>query len=123
MKFIDKLKDKDIEKAQKHRPKNCPYPSCMTISYSLSKKNQAGACSGLIPNVDDLDCIRLCIFYRTIREGELKVLEHFMTPDEAIIASKVLLSAVEDALDYSSDYQKHYKYLVKKRKLQRKEDG
>ena len=117
MKFIDKFTEKKYQKASKHRIANCPYPDdCCPMSYSISKTNQGGACAGLIPSVDHLDCIRLCIFYTDLEDNKVKVLEHFMTPDEAILTAKILLATVGYALDFSSEYQKHYRYLCKIRK-------
>lgn len=129
MKFINLLTEKKIQRAEKHRLAACPYPeSCYPSSYNVDRKF-AGACVGLIHTADNLDCVRLCIFYREVMNsrdntqvevGDLKVIEHFMTPSEAVTTAKVLLSAVEDALDFSGDYQKHYKHLDKIRKEQKK---
>jgi len=126
-KFIDLLTKKKIQKMGKHRLADCPHSeSCCPSSYSVGS-NHAGACAGLIHTVDNLDCIRLCVFYcevmnskdnSQVEVGELKVLEHFMTPDEAVVTAKVLLSVVGDAFDFSGIYQKHYKHLDKIREEQ-----
>jgi hypothetical protein len=122
MRFIDQFNKKEQRKQSKHRLKNCPYPKdCSPCSWAIGK-NRAGVCAGLIHTMDNLDCIYLCIFYREAMDSKtkkvrvfdrVKVTSHFMTPDEAIEHSRVLLDATKTALDFSSDYQKHYKYLNK----------
>ena len=129
MKFIDLFNKKEQGKLNKHRLKDCPYPKdCSPCSWSVDK-NGAGVCAGLIHTVDNLDCVYLCISYREKMDSKtkrveviqkVKVINHFMTPDEAIEHSRVLLDAAKTALEFSSSYQKHYESLDKTRKKEAK---
>lgn len=112
MKFIDLFKGKERRgprAARKQIAGQCPYPKrCYPMKYSIGK-NSAGACAGLISDADDLDCIRLCIFYKN--ESELELIEHFMTPTEATSVASVLITAAENAMEFNSGYKEHYEYL------------
>ena len=113
--YIDLFKSKDRRQTNRRRIENCPYPdSCCPISYHISTTNQAGFCAGLLDKSPNLDCIRQCIFFRDAR-GELKFLEHFMTPDEALEIIHSLALAVRCSMDYASSYQKYYEALVEAR--------
>lgn len=115
-KFIDLFKAKDRKQTSRRRLENCPYPkSCCPVSYHVSTTNQAGVCAGLIDKSPNLDCIRHCIFFRDAKSKELKYLEHFMTPDEALETVHSLTLAVRESLDFASSYQKYYKELCKAR--------
>lgn len=109
-KYLDLLDADDIKEGDKHRVKACPYPKdCMPTSLYIGK-NKAGCCAGLIHICDNLDCIRICVFYRT-KEGKLRHLENFMTPEEAVWQANCLLSATSSALGFASSYQKHHDHL------------
>jgi len=99
----------------KHKLKDCPYAeSCIPISYQVDKDG-AGVCAGLIYKSNNLDCIRLCQFWRDLDSKEIKVFEHFMTPDEALSTINSLGNAIRASLDYASSYQNHYEELCRAR--------
>ena len=114
-KFLDLLKAKDRRASGRNRLANCPYKdSCMPVSYHVGG-NSAGVCAGLIYKSNNLDCIRQCIFYEDLGTKELKTLQHFMTPDEALHCIHSLALAVGVALDYASSYKEYYEALCKLR--------
>ena len=111
MKFIDLFKAKDRKKGNRNRLGDCPYPkSCSPVSYHIGE-NKAGVCVGLIDKSPNLDCIRQCIFFRDAESKELKYLEHFMTPDEALDVAHSLILTARASLDFASSYQKYYEEL------------
>jgi hypothetical protein len=115
VKYIDLLKLSEKRKMSKHRLKFCPYlKSCIPVSYYVDKDG-AGVCAGLIYKSDNLDCIRLCQFIRDLNTKEIKFLENFMTPDEALNTTNALNQAIKASLDFASSYQNYYKELCQAR--------
>jgi len=117
--FIDLFKGKEkigSARARRRLEGLCPYPkACYPAAFRVGD-NDAGSCCGLIDNVEDLDCIRLCVWHTIVSEdrsrtGEIEALEFFMTPAEAIEMSRNILSGVENAITYNSQYDAHSKHL------------
>lgn len=114
MKFLTKIKKKTLKDSEKHRHPVCLYPkSCFPIRYTFGI-NKAGTCCGIIPDSNNLDCVRICTFFR--HKGRLKHYSNFMTPDEALEAALCLIAVANEALLCCKDYDKYYRDLCKTRK-------
>jgi hypothetical protein len=109
-KFIDSIDKAEKRAMQRHRYPRCPYPkSCLPVSYHIGS-NGAGNCAGILYKSNNLDCIRQCIFFETKRH-KVKILEHFMTPTEALDQAHSLTLVTRYALDANSNFKTHYENL------------
>lgn len=115
-KFADAIYKDSQRQMRRHRIGACPFPkSCYPVSCHVGA-NFAGVCSGIIHKSNNLDCIRLCMFYEDLDTHDVKYTEHFMTPTEAISTINVLGWAVKSALEFNAHYQGLDKELEEARK-------
>ena len=128
-KFIDLFKGKEKVgpvKARKRLDGLCPYPkTCYPAAYSIGDNN-AGCCCGMIDNVKDLDCIRLCVWHTVVSEdrsssGSIQPIEFFMTPVEGVDMAKIILTGVANVISLNSSYDAHRKHLHELREKSERE--
>lgn len=107
-KRIVKLDEKFIKTAEKFRLESCPNKNCVTCSSDIGS-NGAGVCVGVIPDKEDLDYMRLCIFSED--EGTLKGTNLDMTIPELAFIVRAMTAALGVVLTYDVDYTKAFEVM------------
>ena len=123
MKFIDSLDRQPRQNMSRARKKVvlCPFPDgCYPVSYYIGT-NGAGHCCGMMTKATNLDCVRMCVFSEKLDgevavKGKMEYTERFMTPTEAMSLARALVSAAENAIEFNSEYRRHFEHLCDVRK-------
>lgn len=114
-KYLDCIKERSIKAMAKHRLGVCPKPNDCYPTHIDMDKEGAGNCSGIVHSSNNLDCIKLCIFFEDLDTHKLRYTSHCMTPDEAVTIIASLSQVVRCSYQYNKSYQKLHNVLVKER--------